>query len=158
LATIVSNPYPIFGSQEPREDGSFDTNEIDNFLIETDTPPTAVIEPVPMPALPEPKHITRVISGTYRLNALVNIAPFPVLPADTERLDLRIRAYSYATTPGSKDYAFLADENGKLVTQSAITMRHGVVIDLTDHTGALWVMPGPILTDDFEITWWAVTK
>lgn len=155
----MSSPFPIFGSQNLHDD---DGPVIDSFLVETDAPPklTDAIEPIPVP---EKEHInrpTRIFSGTDTLTQLS--APYQLLPADPNRLHIRLDVYSFATTPGAKDYIIAGDESGKVansnMTQGPFRIRHGKGYTIDDHTGALWITPGPILTDNIEVTWSTVTK
>lgn len=155
----MSSPVPIFGSQNVHDD---DGQVIDSFLIETDAPPdlSQAIEPIPVPVKEPIKRPTRILSGTEILTQ--TSTPFMLLPPDSNRLHIRLDVFSYATTPGQKDYAIAGDENGKVananMTQGPFRIRHGKGYTIDDHTGALWITPGPIVADNIEVTWSVVTK
>jgi hypothetical protein len=156
--STVSSPFEIFGSQKPNDD---DGQVIDSFFIETDTPPdlTQALETIPIPAKDPIEKPTRTLSGTEILTSA--FTPYMLLAPDADRTTIAIGVYSYATTPGVKDYALMADENSKVSTTSAqgsFRLRHNQVYSFSGHTGAIWITPGPILTDNIEITWRVVTK
>lgn len=160
-ATPMSNPVPMFGTQNVNDD---DGQVIDSFFIETDTPPPLkdAQEPIVLPEPPEIVLPTRMFAGTDVLTAAST--PYMLMPADTNRVNLHLDIYSFATTPSAKDYVFIADENGKIssvmsgASSGAFKGRHNKGIDLDNHTGAVWIGPGPILGDNIEISWRTVTK
>jgi hypothetical protein len=137
-----------------------DGRVIDSLVQEVDAPATPVVERIaPMPLI-EPKRTTRILSGSFNFSfTLANAggyAPVQILPADANRQDMTIKAYSSATT--LTDFMYIADENGKLGTSSAGRLRPGSAdFDVTEHTGAVWVLPNTAITADFEINWWATT-
>lgn len=141
---------------DPRDD---DGQVIDSLVQEVDAPAEPIIEAIDQEPLENPKPITRLLSGTLIVTSADFLTPTMILPPDNNRIHLLIRAYSLAATPAAKDYVQLADENGKSsAPQMSYRLRHGTSHVLDDYTGAIFVMPGPITTDNVELTWVAVTS
>ena len=156
----MSQPLP-FETQNVHDD---DAEVIDSLFVETDTPPDMheAQEPILVKALIEPKPMTRILSGTYVFESTKNglYSPIQILPADAKRVDMTVKAYSQVTSPSvptATDFVWLSDENGKLLDMGAGRMRSGQDFDLSNHTGALWILPSPSLTANFEFVWWATT-
>lgn len=157
----MSNPVPMFGTQNLSDD---DGPVIDSFFVETDAPPDLkdAQEPIVIPARPEVAVPTRLMAGADVLTQTTSA--YQLLPADTNRVKLHIDIYSYATTPGQKDFVYVADENGKIssmvngASSGGFKARFGKGVDLDDHTGAVWIAPGPIVADNIEVSWRAVTR
>ena len=136
-----------------------DGQVIDSLVQEVDAPATPVTEAIDQSPLLAPIKYGRLLTGAVVLNSTDYVTPTMVLPPDENRIHLRIDGYSLAAAPAAKDYASFSDENGKAQSVSGGTrLRHGKGYTLDDYTGALWVMPDPITSDNFEITWEAITK
>lgn len=137
-----------------------DGKVIDSLVQEVDRPAEPQVEAIHPAPLERPKPLSRMFSGTLVFDQSYT-NPIQIATPDKNRLHFRIDGYSYAATPGQKDYVLLADENGKTQAGSssmATRLRHGKGYTLDDCTGAIWVLPGPITTDNFEITWVTVTS
>lgn len=150
----MSAPLPIFGSQNLNDD---DGAVIDSFLIETDVPPTPVGEPIPPTAAIEIPTFTRTLTGTDVVTTATTT--YQLLPADNSRLFIALDVYSQAAAPTIEDYIIWADENNKVnfrMTQGRI--RHNKRLELTGHTGAIWIAPGAAITGPIEVTYWSITK
>lgn len=137
-----------------------DGQVIDSLVQEVDSPAEKVMEPIDQEPLQNPKPINRLMTGTLVLNGTDTIAPQMILPPDDNRIHLRVDGLSLAVAPAAKDYAFLSDENGKVSGAGtlAFRLRHNKALTTDDYTGAVWVFPGPIVADNFEVTWVAVTS
>jgi hypothetical protein len=162
----MSSPVPIFGLQNLKDD---DGAVIASFDIEVDAPadvrqatePVEIITPetptqpdVPSAATPA----TRIISGTELMFG--GAAPLQILYADTRRQDLRIDIYSTAGSPGVNEYVLIGDELAKMsnvMASGTFKGRHAKSVDLTYHTGPLFIVPGPSITAAIEISWRATT-
>lgn len=130
----MSNPYPIFGSQDFKDD---DGQVIDSLLIETDAPPDKreAIEPVQLPVLPEPKKTTRLLTSDTTLDPTWD--PYMILPADPKRQSITVRVYS--PTAVATDGVRFASEKSEVLTAGKIL--HGSDTSVfSNHTGALWVI------------------
>jgi hypothetical protein len=130
----VSNPYPIFGSQDLKDD---DGQVIDSFLIETDAPPDLkdAIEPVSQPTLPTPKKSTRLITSDTTIDPTWD--GYQALPADPNRQSITIRVYS--PTAVATDGVRIASEKSELLTAGKIL--HGQDTSVfANHTGAIWII------------------
>jgi hypothetical protein len=157
----MSNPVPMFGTQNTSDD---DGQVIDSFFIETDAPPDLkdAQEPIVIPARPEIALPTRLMAGADVLTQTTSM--YQLLPADPNRIDLHIEVYSFAASPGTKDFVYVADENGKIssmvngASTGGFKVRAGKGACLDDHTGAIWIAPGPIVADNIEVSWRAVTR
>lgn len=156
----MSHPVEIFGTQDTHDD---DGQVIDSLFLETDSPPDIKFaqEPIPKPALDEPTPTTRLISGYTSFPQSAGL-PMQMLPADANRKSLTIRIVSQAATPNYNDVVFLADELGKLsylsgAATNAMPMLNGHQISLDDHTGPVFIAPGPSLQGVIMVMWTAVT-
>lgn len=156
----MSHPVEIFGTQDLHDD---DGKIIDDFFKETDSPPDLrmAVEPLAIPARVEPTPTTRLLTGYMTFPATGGV-PFQALPADKNRKSLHLRTTSLAAVPALTDMVFVADELSKLsyltgITTNAGPLMNGVTLSLDEHTGPLWIAPGPALTGQFTIVWLAVT-
>jgi hypothetical protein len=157
----MSSPLetPEFGTLYVGNTKDDDGPVIDSLVQEVDTPATPVVQAISPAPLIRTKRNTRLLSGTliFDNTVVATYAPIQILPADLQRLEWSIQAFSYAAAPTSGDYVYLADENGKLPSSSAGRLRNGSILNLDDHNGALWVLPSPGLTGLFEVSYWATT-
>lgn len=163
----MSSPVPIFGLQDLHDD---DAAVIASFDIETDAPadvrdatePIQVVKPqtpeqpnVPQAALPP----TRLLAGTELLNG--GAAPVQILPADTRRQDFRLDVVTTSSNPATNnDYVLVGDELGKMygvMASGTFRVHSGKGVDLTYHTGPIWVVPGPGISATIEVAWRATT-
>lgn len=160
----MSSPLesPEFGHNYFGDVHDDDAHVIDTLTLEVDTPPTPVIEKIDPAPLETPKRYTRLLTGVYTLsnNDITAGVPIQILPADPNRLQLRIDGFSLAVTPGNNDYVQISDENGKAQSSSGHwRLRHNKTHTMDAHNGAVYVYPGSgIATNNFEITWLSVTE
>jgi hypothetical protein len=134
-----------------------DGKVIDSFLHETNAPATPVVNAIVPQALERPKPIGRLLTGTLLLDGSYANTPVMLLPADANRVQIRIDGFSTAEVPGYNDYVNLADENGKSTSATfSWHLRHEKGHTLDEFTGAVWVTIGPI-SAAFEVSWIAVT-
>lgn len=161
----VSSPFPsenpTFGPLHVGDVTDDDGKVIDNFFIEVnDSPaPADLIGPIDPAPLLIPRPATRLITGNMNLDT--NWQPVQILPADPNRLQLRIRGMSLATTPGLNDYVLLGYDRGMVATPSgaAFKLRSGVGLDLDEHTGEVWIASQAGLAANlFEVNYLAVTE
>lgn len=132
-----------------------DAAVVDSFFIETDAPPTPVIEAIPSIALSKPTPSTVLRTGA--VVADTSYQPYIIINADPNRKELRIEGYSSASPVTFNDYVFLAMDPGLLTPQSAYRLRHGITINLDEHTGPIYFLPNSSITASFEVSWIAVT-
>jgi hypothetical protein len=158
----MSSPVPMFGTQNLHDD---DGSVIDSFLIETDTPPDVkdAIEPIEqLPAKVDVPTYTRIMSGIV-LFLGGETSPVNLVPFDDNRIRFHLDVTSAATTPAFADFILVADEPGKLSnpaatsTQPGFRVHNGKGVDMDEHTGPVWVIPGAGITNAIEISWRAVT-
>lgn len=159
----MSNPYPIFGTQDVHDD---DGQVIDSLFIETDAPPNIkdAVEPILIPVPVEPARPTRLLGGTEILDP--GKSPYRLLPADADRLQLHLEVTltSFGTATFN-DYAVLGDDvgpvasaqSGLLTTQGCIRLRPGKSYEMDQLTGPVYIAPGNA-TSQLEVVWRAVTK
>lgn len=156
----MSDPYPIFGSQNLHDD---DGAVIDSFFVAVDNPPDLRLgeQPITVPEVVEPVEPTRLITG-YRLMTAGD-RPLMVLPADARRVGLNLRAISTFATPTYNDSVFVADDQSKLgyIAGDASQARPLInthSLDLDNHTGAVFATPGPNVQGPILLMWTATTK
>jgi hypothetical protein len=159
----VSSPLvsPEFKSLYVGDTKDDDGTVIDALVQEVDAPATPVTEDISSQTpLETPVKYTRLMSGTLIITSADYLTPTLIVPADAHRKMIWINGFSLAVAPAAKDYVILSDENGKVTPPGTIAMRirHLQGFSLVEHTGAIWAMPGPITTDNFELTWAAVTS
>jgi hypothetical protein len=146
-------PEP-FETQNVRDD---DGSIIDSFLIETDSPPDLkeLNEPIIVKALREPAPITRLFTTSQLLEPTWE--PFPILPADANRTSLIL--FVYSATEVATDGVRFSDDPGTV--RSAGRVLHNCTIDLSRHTGPLWVIPcgnGGPASASVTVEYWSVTE
>lgn len=163
----MSNPFPIFGSQNLKDD---DAEVIDSYDIETDAPPKPMVEPIPIPTKIELPRPTRLLAGSVLLTTAND--PQLLLAADNNRIAFRIWPFWVNGTPSPafNDYCVLAEDIGLVANAKANTSTWGTIrlrpiaavgaspYELNDHTGPIWIAPGNALTGPIELTWMAITK
>lgn len=160
----MSSPLdtPGFGDLYVGDPADDDGQVIDSFLVEVDTPPTLPQNTQTVLPLDRPKPFSRFLTGTVVLdnNTIVAGTAVMILQPDKNRLSVRLDGYSYATTPGQNDYVSVSDEPTKAQWPTGgWRMRHGKGHEIDDATNAIWVYPASgIATNNFEVTWVAVTK
>lgn len=156
----MSDPYPIFGSQDLHDD---DGTVIDSLFIEVDNAPKLdmAVEPIAVPAEVEPVEPTRLITG-YHVFAATDPAVL-ILPPDAHRVGLEVRCVSQFATPTFADCVFIADDQSKLSYLGGISTQarpvlntHGLEID--NHTGGLYAKGGPNIQGPIMLMWTATTK
>lgn len=153
----MSNPVPMFGTQNLKDD---DAQVIDDYLIETDSPPDMKAAEQPIPPTPD--------TGMTRLTKILTTElvwrtgwsePQLLLASDENRLQFHMRVISpsSSTTDGIR-WASKKDEartGGRLLAGQT----SGAV---DSHTGAIWVwgetVAGATNSADLNIEIWAVTK
>lgn len=127
----MSHPYEVFGSQDVKDD---DGQVIDSFFVETDSPPDVkgAIEPISIPALPEPKKTTRLLTGDITVSEAWTAVQ--LLPADANRKGINIKVYS--PTSVATDGVRFSDEPGNILQAGKIL--HGGSTTFDYHTGPLY--------------------
>lgn len=161
----MSHPFEVFGSQNLKDD---DGQVIDSLLIETDAPPTPVLEPIPPTPELKPIPCTRILTGTMTMDASM-VEPILLFAADTNRQQFRLDVLSNFATPVNADYVLVADEKSKLqlpvdgsVMPGGLMFRvhhnHSLILDV--HTGAIWIRPNPLISggSTIEATYVSTTK
>lgn len=143
---------PLFTGDNNDDDGQV----IDNFLIETDTPPTPVIEHISPAPLIAPKAATILRTGSYLLN--LSYSAIKMISADVNRKELRLEGYSTVAAPTFVEYALVAFDAGLLTDSSAYHLRHGEKLNLDEHTGDVYILPVSTITAAFEVSYIAVTQ
>lgn len=130
----MSHPTEPFETQNVRDD---DGSVIDAFFIETDSPPDMkeLNEPILVKALREPAPMTRIFSGDWSIDPTWN--PIQVLPADATRKSFIL--YVYSPTAVATDGVRIGDDLGMIRTAGKVL--HNGTIDLSNHTGAIYVLP-----------------
>ena len=153
----MSSPMTPFESQNVKDD---DGSVIDSFFIESDTPPDLkfATQPIPVDVLEDPVKNTRIISKDELIDYTWT-TPYAVLPADANRKSLNV--YVYSPTAVATDGVRLSDENGTIYTAGKLL--HNGTIELTHHTGALWVLPcgaaaGNTASAPVRLQVWSVTS
>jgi hypothetical protein len=158
----MSSPVPMFGTQNLHDD---DGQVIDSFLIETDSPPDIKQAIEPIEQLPEKINVpryTRVMSGIVLFYG-GETNPVSLVPFDDNRIKFHLDVTSAAPAPAFSDFILVADEPGKLSNPAATStlvafrVHNGKGVDLDDHTGPVWVLPGAGITGAIEVSWRAVT-
>jgi hypothetical protein len=140
----MSYPGPLtpepFSTQNLKDD---DGAVIDSFFVETDSPPDLkpAVEPVPAPAIQEPKRNTRILTRSILLNpANAGITdPIQLFPADASRKGVGIRVVS--PTAVVTDGIRIASDPGEIYTAGRIF--HGQDIAngaLYDHVGPIYIL------------------
>lgn len=162
----MSSPFPstepTFGPLHVGNTADDDAAVTDSFLVETDAPPPVeeLIGPIAPEPLVKPWSPTRLITGNHTVDT--NWTAVQILPADPNRLQLRIRGLSLATTPGLDDFILLAYDRGVVsmgVNSAAYKLRSGVSLDLDEHTGEVWIAAQPgLVANRFEVNYLAVTE
>jgi hypothetical protein len=141
-----------FESQNLKDD---DGQVIDSFLIETDAPPplSEALEPIVVKGETKVDKYTRLLSGEVTMG--IDWEPVQILPVDATRLDLVLRVYS--PTAIDTDGIRFSDERGLVRTGGKVL--HGDMLNLADHTGAVWVIPAGdssgLASAPVSIEWWA---
>lgn len=156
----MSSPFPsespTFGKLHVGDTADDDGAVIDSFLVETDAPPATeeLIGPIDPAPLHRPEPTTRLISKNYIVNS--GWVPFQAVIADAGRVQLRLRVMStgVAGTTTFEDYIRVGYDPGVLEAR----LWTGNALDLDDHTGDLWIGPGPALTAAIAVSIVAVTK
>jgi hypothetical protein len=119
-----------------------DPQIIDQDNLESDTPPTPVIQQIHTPQLKQPTPATRLLTGTLAVdpawgNTAGQAGYSLLLPADPNRKQLTLRVFS--PTSVLTDYVAFADDPDKLYNLNGrIPMYHLDNIDLP-HTGPVYV-------------------
>lgn len=162
----MSDLPAIFSTQDLHDD---DGTVIDSLFLEVDAPPDvkeAVQQGQPgqeTPVKPAPLK-TRLLTGTTTING--GAQQFSLVPEDVNRKSLQILITGTNTAVTFNDYLIFGTDGA--VTSAGPTTSMGLlrvrpqpafvatVVLLTEHTGAVWVVPGPIV-NAIEVTWVAVT-
>lgn len=145
---------PLFTGDNTDDDAAV----VDSLLIETDAPPTPVIEHIDPAPLVKPTPLTVLRTGTYVMDNTVITQPIKILIGDRYRKSIQLSGWSAAATPGINDYAMFAYDPGLLTPGSAFRLRHNQTLPLTGHTGDLYILPGPAVSATFEVTYAVVTE
>lgn len=158
----MSSPVPMFGTQNLTDD---DGQVIDSFLVETDSPPDIKEAIEPIQQLPDKINVpryTRIMSGIV-LFLGGETTPVMLVPFDDNRIKFHLDVTSAAVAPVFADFVITADEPGKLSnpaatsTQAGFRVHNGKGVDMDEHTGPVWVIPGAAITNAIEVSWRAVT-
>lgn len=159
----MSSPLesPEFGSLYVGDARDDDGRVLDSLVQSTDAPATPVVESIAPAPLVFPKPITRIFADTEQM--YIGDAPRRLLSEDLKRQTCRVKVYSLNDTAANitwRDFVIISDEKGKVSNGTAginIVVHHGQSVDLDGHTGALWVIPGSLLTAVIEICAWGVS-
>lgn len=128
----MSHPTEPFETQNVKDD---DGKVIDDFLIETDSPPDLkeLNEPILVKALREPAHITRMFSGDQILDP--SWTRTLLLPADANRSSVVV--YVNSPTAVATDGVRIGDDPGTILTSGKVL--HNQTIEL-HHNGPVYVI------------------
>ncbi len=129
----MSAPMEPFESQNVTDD---DGQVLDSLFIETDAPPPLVDaqEPIVVKGIQDAPKITRLFSIEQVLQPDWDV--YQILPSDANRKNLTI--YVYSPTDVANDGVRFADE--RALARNGAKILHGNYIDLTEHTGPLYVI------------------
>jgi hypothetical protein len=134
---------PVFGTENLKDD---DGQIIDEFFIETDTPPPLkdATEPIDKTAAIDIPRITRIITKTQLVDPTWS-TPIQLLPSDSKRHGVGIRVWS----PGlvATDGIRLSSDLGEVYSAGVIL--HGQVPPgdaLSEHTGPLYATAANLTT------------
>jgi hypothetical protein len=151
----VSQPYPVFGSQNLKDD---DARVIDDYLIETDAPPDMTKAEQPIDATPAtPIAVTTVLKPCSELVLLPTFDPVLLMPADRNRKHAYIRVVS--PTSVATDGIRFGDTPQN--ARNGARLVHGNAPTIDDYTGAIWAYPqavtGAANSAVVNVEYWAVT-
>ncbi len=151
----MSHPYPMFGTQDLKDD---DAKVIDDYLIETNAPPAMddATEPIPPTPTAGITPTTRLISRELRVDPAWDAVL--AVPADEFRKQLLIKVLS--PTAVTTDGVRVGSDRNTVAFAGRLV--HGSVLQIDNHTGALWVYP-QALTDVANsavvcVEIWSITK
>ncbi len=158
----MSNPiFRPLNTGDPNDD---DGQVIDNLLTDTSEPPTPISQPIDIITEAQRPVPTRLFTGEQLIDITWS-QPTLLMPADTNREHLTIRAFS--TNPGGigtpadayTDFVYIMDETGK----PGARLHHGQSLTLDKHTGAVWVtcqgLASPATSAyNMYVSYWATTK
>jgi hypothetical protein len=155
-------PYPFLPGPFQTENLKDDDPEVIDSLIQATTAPADIkygIQPEAVIPQFQPVPVTKLFTATTVL--AVGADPYPLLPEDVNRLTCRMTIFSLAVTPAYADYVLIGDNRGATSARNQnylITGHHAQIIDLDAHTGQVWVIPGPSIAANIEITAYGVTS
>lgn len=153
----MSHPYPPLGMS----DNNDDDGQVFTDLVPDSHEPADIrgaVEPVEMPKEVTPVPVTRLHANTASFAS--GGLPQRLLSEDvTRRGSVFVKVRSQAATPTVADFVIVADEQGKISNGTAgiaIKVYSSEIIEIRDHTGAVYAIPGTALTGGIEVSAWAV--
>jgi len=151
----MSNPVPIFGTQDLHDD---DAKVIDDYLIETDAPPNmdAAKQPIEQD-IHTPIAVTSRLEPCGELVLTPTMDPVQIFWPDKNRKHCYIRVYSPTTV--ATDGIRFGENRPKSMTGARLLHSNAPTID--DYTGSMWVYPqavtGVANSANVNVEYWAVT-
>ena len=128
-----------------------DAQIIDAFFEASPNGPSPLVEPVDLPAFPQPTIPTRLITGRQAIDASWSNATL-LLPADIKRKRLRINANSSTATDGVTLMSDARTGNGLGILYA------GQGVDLDCHTGPVFVTALSNNSEIINVDYWSVTE
>lgn len=153
----MSQPEP-FETQNLRDD---DAKVIDDFFIETDSPPDLSLlnMPIVVKQLKDPPRVTRMLSSELILDPAAQQTPTQLLTADMNReyLFLRVESSNATATDGIR----FSDDQGTVKTGGKVL--HGKTLQMDPHTGPIYVWTcgagaNGVASAAVSVSYWAVTS
>ncbi len=151
----MSSPMEPFESQNVHDD---DGKTIDDFFIETDSPPdmAEAQEPILVKHLREPAPITRLFSGDVTIDPTWQ--PWQLLPADANRR--KVVVYVNSPTAVLTDGVRISDDPGLIRTAGKVL--HNQTIEM-NHTGPVWIIPcgaaaNGAASANITFQYWSITE
>lgn len=155
----MSHPYPPLGMSDNKDD---DGQVFTDLLPDSHEPADirGAVEPVDVPEEVIPKPVTRLHASTVSLAS--GALPQRLLSEDLSRVgSVFVKVQSQAATPTVADYLIISDGQGKISAGTAtiaIKAYSGDLIEIRDHTGAIYAIPGTALTGNIEVSAWSVNQ
>lgn len=160
---VSTPPYPAipppFGTQNLKDD---DPEVIDS-LIQATSAPADIHEGI-VPVIPVPQFKPVPVTRFYATTAVLALGAqaYKILNEDINRLTCRLRITSTAASPTYADYVLIGDNFGStsFASQNYLLTAHhgGGDVSLDGHTGNVFIIPGPSITGNIEVTAWGVTS
>jgi hypothetical protein len=154
----MSSPaYPYipeaFETQNVHDD---DAQVIDSLFEETSAPAdikAAVVATDPVQQY-KAKAPTRMFANTISFPTGYASGAVRLLSEDVDRGTTYVRVVSSAAAPAFNDYVIVSDDLNKVsagFSGIAIPVHNNGILDLSGHTGQVWVIPGPALSSSSVI-------
>ncbi len=113
----------------------------------------------PKAPLIQPRAKTRLLTGVLNIITVTDEAQM-LLPADPDRLDLRIKVAPTAQPAGIADRILISDDRGKVQSEmGSFALFQGEVWNTNEpHTGPVWVKAQSIAAPPLSVYYIAVTR